>query len=81
MASSGDYAGMSNDKIGENPIRRKPKVSWGRQIRPGLAGTLPEAEKRRGWITGQYSCAGCVSSRRDGVRKVSGTNRNVRSEH
>jgi hypothetical protein len=26
----GDYAGMSNDKTGENPVRRKPKVSWGR---------------------------------------------------
>ncbi len=25
-----DYAGMSNDKPGENPGRRKPKVSWGR---------------------------------------------------
>ena len=28
--STGDYAGMSNDKAGENPARRKPKVSWGR---------------------------------------------------
>ena len=27
---TGDYAGMSNDKTGENPVRRKPKVSWGR---------------------------------------------------
>ena len=34
-----DYAGISNDKISENLIRRKPKVSWGRQIRPGLVGT------------------------------------------
>ena len=25
-----DYAGMSSDKISENLIRRKPKVSWGR---------------------------------------------------
>ena len=25
-----DYAGTSNDKPGENPGRRKPKVSWGR---------------------------------------------------
>ena len=33
---TGDYAGMSNDKTGENPVRRKPKVSWGRLIRPGL---------------------------------------------
>ena len=60
MGSSGDYAGMSNDKTGENPVRRKPKVSWGRQFRPGLAGTLVEAERRRRWIAGQYSCAGCV---------------------
>ena len=36
--SGSDYAGMSNDKTGENPVRRKPKVSWGRSIRPGLAG-------------------------------------------
>ena len=56
-ADASDYAGMSNDKTGENPVRRKPKVSWGRQFRPGLAGTLPEAERRRGWIAGQYSCA------------------------
>ena len=27
---SGDYAGMSNDKTGENPVRRKPKVSSAR---------------------------------------------------
>ena len=25
-----DYAGTSSDKISENLIRRKPKVSWGR---------------------------------------------------
>ena len=24
------YAGISNDKEGENPSRRKPEVSWGR---------------------------------------------------
>ena len=29
-ASTGENAGMSNDKAGENPARRKPKVSWGR---------------------------------------------------
>jgi hypothetical protein len=29
-AAASDYAGMSNDKTGENPVRRKPKVSWGR---------------------------------------------------
>ena len=33
-----DYADMSNDKPGENPGRRNPKVSWGRFVRPGLAG-------------------------------------------
>ena len=49
---TGDYAGMSNDKAGENPARRKPKVSWGRQFRPGLAGTLVEAERRRRWTAG-----------------------------
>ena len=31
-----DYAGISSDKNGENPFRRKPKVSWGRFVRPGL---------------------------------------------
>ncbi len=25
-----DHAGTSNDKTGENPVRRKPQVSWGR---------------------------------------------------
>ena len=34
-----DNAGMSSEKMSENLIRRKPKVSWGRQIRPGLVGT------------------------------------------
>ena len=29
-AVTSEYAGMSNDKTGENPVRRKPKVSWGR---------------------------------------------------
>ena len=38
---------MSNDNVGENPTRRKPKVSWGREIRPGLAGPLAKAERRR----------------------------------
>ena len=75
---TGDYAGMSNDKAGENPARRKPKVSWGRQFRPGLAGTLVEAERRRRWTAGQYSCADVVDRWRDGVRNVSGTIRNVR---
>jgi hypothetical protein len=29
-AAGSEYAGLSNDKAGENPARRKPKVSWGR---------------------------------------------------
>ena len=32
---SSDYAGMSNDKTGENPVHRKPKVSSARQVRGG----------------------------------------------
>ena len=78
MGCTGDYAGMSNDKTGENPVRRKPKVSWGRQFRPGLAGSLVEAERRRRWIAGQHSCAMNVERWRDGVWMVSGTTRNVR---
>ena len=38
MGLSGEYAGLSNDKACENHARRKPKVSWGREIRPGLVG-------------------------------------------
>ena len=71
---------MSNDKTGENPVRRKPKVSWGRQFRPGLAGTLVEAEGRRRWIAGQHSCAGHGIRCGDGVQKVSGLIRSGRSE-
>ena len=33
-----DYADMSNEKSGENPGRRNPKISWGRFVRPGLVG-------------------------------------------
>ena len=29
---------MSSDKISENLVRRKPKVSWGRFVHPGLVG-------------------------------------------
>lgn len=29
-AFASENAGMSNDNAGENPARRKPKVSWGR---------------------------------------------------
>ena len=76
MGRTGDYAGMSNDKAGENPARRKPKVSWGREIRPGLAGTLVEAERRRRWTAGQHSCA--VSGPKEGrCLESEGTIRNV----
>ena len=33
--STSDYADMSNEKPGENPGRRNPKVSRGRFVRPG----------------------------------------------
>ena len=33
-----ENAGVSNEKMGENPIRRKPKVSRGRFVLPGLVG-------------------------------------------
>jgi hypothetical protein len=33
-----EYAGMSNEKTGEKPVRRKPKVSWVKLIFPGLVG-------------------------------------------
>ena len=41
---------MSNEKISENLIRRKPKVSWGRLVRPGLVG--PKA-RPKGVVDGQ----------------------------
>ena len=39
-----DYAGISSAKTDEKSVRRKPKVSWGREIRPGLVG--PKARPR-----------------------------------
>ena len=43
MRTTGVYgsenAGVSNEKTGENPVRRKPKVSRGRFVRPGLVGS------------------------------------------
>ena len=33
-----EYAGMSNEKTGEKPVRRKPKVSLVKLIFPGLVG-------------------------------------------
>ncbi len=40
-----DYAGMSSDKTGGKPVRRKSKGSRGRLIRPGLVG--PKARPGR----------------------------------
>ena len=34
-----EHADMSNDKTGEVPVRRKPKVSWAMLVIPGLVGT------------------------------------------
>jgi len=34
-----EYADTSSDKSDENSDRRKPKVSWGRFVLPGLAGS------------------------------------------
>ena len=36
-----DYADMSNEKTGGNPVRRNPKVSRGRFVLPGSAGPKP----------------------------------------
>ncbi len=33
-----EYAGISSAKTDEKSVRRKPKVSWGREIRSGLVG-------------------------------------------
>ena len=33
-----DYVDISNDKIGEKPIRRKPEVFWVKVIFPELVG-------------------------------------------
>ena len=45
-----ENVGMSNEKISENLIRRKPKVSWGRLVRPGLVG--PKS-RPKGVVDGQ----------------------------
>ena len=39
-----DPAGLSSDKSSENLLRRKPKVSWGRFVRPGLVGPKPRPQ-------------------------------------
>ena len=38
-AASSEHAGMSSDKVGENPTRRKPKVSYTMLVSVGLVGT------------------------------------------
>ena len=38
-ALSSENAGVSNEKIGENPMRRMPKGSRGRVGVPGLGGS------------------------------------------
>ncbi len=45
-------AGMSSDKAREKRVRRKPKVSDGRNIRVGLVGPKPQASSRRRWTIG-----------------------------
>jgi hypothetical protein len=45
-------AGMSSAKAREKRVRRKPKVSDGRNIRVGLVGPKPEASSRRRWRIG-----------------------------
>ncbi len=45
-----EYAGISSANPDEKSGRRKPKVSWGRQIRPGLVGPKARPE---GVVDGQ----------------------------
>ena len=40
-ALGSENAGMSNHKIGENPVGRKSKDSWATVIVPGLVGPKP----------------------------------------
>ncbi len=41
VSHGGEYtsenAGISSNKAGENPVRRKSKVSWATRLDPGLA--------------------------------------------
>ncbi len=36
-----ENVGISSKKTGENPVHRKPKVSWATSIDPGLGGPKP----------------------------------------
>ena len=47
-----EHADISNEKAGEIPARRKPKVSRATLFVPGLVGTYAEAEMRRRWTAG-----------------------------
>ena len=38
-ADRSEHAGMSSDKRGENPLRRKPKVSYAMLVIVGLVGS------------------------------------------
>jgi len=38
-AQTSENADISNDKAGEIPVRRKPKVSWAMLFIPGLVGS------------------------------------------
>lgn len=43
-----ENVGISNYYAGENPARRKSKVSWAMMISPGLAGPNPDAQRYQG---------------------------------
>jgi hypothetical protein len=51
-AVSKENVGISNDKTGEKPVRRKPKVSWSMLIRSGLVGSLGKPERGSWWKVG-----------------------------
>ena len=46
---------MSNEKAGESPARRKPKVSWVKSVFPGLVGPSGMNARIGLWETGSYS--------------------------
>ena len=55
---------MSSFKRGENPLRRKSKVSWGRFVRPGVVG--PKA-RPKGVVDGQQVNIPALRCRSEGV--------------
>ena len=40
-ADRSENVGISSKKTGENPVHRKPKVSWATKIDPGLGDPKP----------------------------------------